>query len=102
MVEIVAVADGVLECEMCTTGSRRASRQVLPTFGVPRERFFIAGEFVSSGRSHSVHGGVALRCCLDKVHQPISLAGRQTRDQRQQIVGSQRLRHVRHKTWSIR
>jgi len=56
--------------------------QILPTFGVPRERFFIAGEFVSPGRSHSVHGGVALRCCLDKMHQPIALARRQTRDQR--------------------
>ncbi len=80
MVGIVAVADGVLEVEICTTGSRRTSRLVLPTFGVPRERFFIAREFVSAGRSHSVHRGVALRFCLDKVHQPIPLAGRQTRD----------------------
>jgi len=83
---------------MCTGGSRHASRQVLPTFGVPRERFFLAREFVSPGRSHFVHGGVAFRCCLDKAHQTIALAGRQTRDQRQQIVGSQRLRHMRHRT----
>jgi hypothetical protein len=48
---------------------------------------------LQSRRSRFVHGCVARRRCLDKMNQPIPLARRQARNQREQIVSGQRLSH---------
>ncbi len=45
-VEIDVVANAYLEVETCTSGSRRASCNILPTVRFPGERFFFTRELV--------------------------------------------------------
>jgi len=87
--------DACPEPERCTSGSPPGSPNFLPTLCIPPERIQVIREFVGTWRDGAVRGGIAFGRRTNQANQARALRQSQVLDQRENVIGGQRLDHRR-------